>query len=341
MIIHMKRTLLLLFSAALLLGGDVQAQLSKVGTTAAEFLRVPVGARASAMSAYASTVNDPSAMVLNPAGLADVGGNEVLVEFTDWYLDINHTYLGVAIPTKKGGVAGVHVLAMNYGEFEETTAEAQGLTGRTFDAYSVSFGFSYAQYLIPQFTIGGTAKVVYEKIANSTASTVAFDVGTMYDTPFYGVRLGVSVTNFGSKLQMQGNDLIIGSDPDETQQGNYEPDANLSTDSFDLPLMLKVGLAWDAVNSEDLRLTLSVDGNNPTNNVQSLSLGGELGLMKNQVQLRGGLPYLGQDDATEKFNAGLGIKYEVSESLKLGFNYTYHGYRYLGDVNKLSVQVFF
>lgn len=54
---------------------------------------------------------------------------------------------------------------MNYGEFEETTAEAQGLTGRTFNAYSVSFGVSYAQYLIPQFTIGGTAKVVYEQIA--------------------------------------------------------------------------------------------------------------------------------------------------------------------------------
>lgn len=316
------------------------AQLSKVGTTAAEFLRIPVGARSSAMSAYAATVNDPSAMILNPSGLADITQNEVLAEVTDWYLDISHTYLGVAVPTKKG-VAGIHILALNYGEFEETTVEAQGLTGRTFDAYSVTFGVSYAQYLIPQFTIGGTAKVVYETIAKSSASTIAFDIGTMYDTPFYGVRFGVSVTNFGSKLQMQGNDLIISSDPDRSNDGNYEPDSYLATDAFDLPLMLKVGLAWDAMESENLRATISIDGNNPSNNVQSVSIGGELGLLNEQIQIRAGIPYLGQEDAIEKFNAGLGVKYEISETLKLGFNYTYHGYKYLGDVNKLSLQIYF
>jgi opacity protein-like surface antigen len=341
MIKNMKKLILSLFAIGILLGVDnTHAQLSKVGTTAAEFLRIPVGARASAMSAYAAIVDDPSAMILNPAGLADIQQNELLVEVTDWYLDISHTYMGVAIPTKKG-VAGVHVLALNYGEFEETTVEAQGLTGRTFDAYSVTFGISYAQYLIPQFTIGGTAKVVYETIAKSSASTIAFDIGTMYDTPFYGVRFGVSVTNFGSKLQMQGNDLIISSDPDRSNDGNYEPDALLSTDAFDLPLMLKVGLAWDALNTENLRATFSVDGNNPTNNVQSLSLGGEVGLLNEQIQIRAGIPYIGQDDAIEKFNAGLGVKYQINDALKVGFNYTYHGYRYLGDVNKIGLQVYF
>lgn len=337
----MKKIILSLLVIGIVFSTErAEAQLSKVGTTAAEFLRIPVGARSSAMSAYAATVNDPSAMILNPAGLADLEQNELLVEVTDWYLDITHTYMGVAVPTKKG-VAGVHVLALNYGEFEETTAEAQGLTGRTFDAYSVTFGISYAQYLIPQFTIGGTAKVVYETIAKSSASTVAFDIGTMYDTPFYGVRFGVSVTNFGSKLQMQGNDLIISSDPDRSNEGNYEPDANLATDAFDLPLMLKVGLAWDAVESENVRATLSVDGNNPTNNVQSLSIGGEVGLLNEQILIRAGVPYIGQEDAIEKFNAGLGVKYQISDALKIGFNYTYHGYKYLGDVNKLSIQIYF
>lgn len=338
---NMKKTVFAFIALCTLFGMEsAQAQLSKSGTTAAEFLKIPVGARASAMSAYAATVDDASAIVLNPAGLADLTQKEVLIEITDWYLDISHTYLGVAIPTKNG-VAGLHVLALNFGEFQETTAEANGLTGRTFDAYSVSFGVSYAQYLIPQFTIGGTAKVVYETIAKSSAAGLAFDIGTMYDTPFYGVRLGVSVTNFGSKLQMQGNDLIIKSDPDTGNDGNYEPDANLSTDSFDLPLMLKVGLAWDAIDKKDLRATLSIDGNNPTNNNQSVSIGGEIGLMNNQILLRGGVPYIGQDDAIEKFNAGLGVKYSTNNTLSFGFNYTYHGYKYLGDVNKLSVQIFF
>lgn len=337
----MKKLLFtLLFIAVIAPSSLVQAQLSKVGTTAAEFLRIPVGARSSAMSAYTATVNDASAMVLNPAGLADISTGQIQVEITDWYLDINHSYLGAAIPTKKG-VAGIHVLAMNYGEFEETTAEAQGLTGRTFNAYSVSFGASYAQYLIPQFTIGGTAKVVYEQIANSSASTIAFDIGTMYDTPFYGIRFGVSVTNVGSKLQMEGNDLIISSDPDESGEGNYEPDALLATDDFDLPLMLKVGLAWDAIDRDGVKATLSIDGNNPSNNTQSLSIGGEVSLLNDKVFLRGGVPYIGQDDAIETFNGGIGVKYTLSNDVGVAFNYTYHGYNYLGDVNKLSLQIFF
>ena len=336
----MKKLLLTIILIAVVAPTNlVYAQLSKAGTTAAEFLKIPVGARASAISAYTATVNDPSSMVLNPAGLADIGSVEIQVEVTDWYLDINHSYLGAALPTKKGAV-GVHVLAMNYGEFEETTAEAQGLTGRTFNAYSVSFGVSYAQYLIPQFTIGGTAKVVYEQIVKSSASTFAFDVGTIYDTPFYGVRFGVSVTNIGAKMQMTGNDLIISSDPDEAGEGNYEPDAKLVTDQFDLPLMLKVGLAWDAIDRDGVRATIAVDGNNPSNNTQSLSVGGEVSLLNNKIFLRGGIPYIGQKDAIETFNGGIGVKY-TRNNIGVAFNYTYHGYNYLGDVNKLSIQVFF
>lgn len=316
------------------------AQLSKVGTNAADFLLIPVGARSSAMSAYTATVNDPSAMVLNPAGLADVKRKQVLVEATDWYLDFTHTFMGVAIPTKKG-TAGVHVLAMNYGEFEETTAEAQGLTGRTFGAYSVTFGASYAQYLLPQFTIGGTMKYVYEKIQTSSASAIAFDVGTMYDTPFYGVRFAVGVTNIGSKMQMMGNNLIVRANIDRNQEGEYEPDALLSTDSYNLPLRLRVGLAWDAIDNQNIRATLAVDGNNPTNNLQSVSIGGEVSLMGDRVFLRGGLPYIGLVDATEKFNAGVGFKYDINSEMAIEFNYTYHGFDYLGDVSKLNVQIYF
>lgn len=336
------KKLSLIFVVGLSLGFSsiAEAQLSKTGTTAADFLLSPVGARASAMTAMTAAVNDPSAMILNPAGLADVKGNETMIEFTDWFLDFTHSYVGVAIPTKKG-VAGIHVLAMNYGEFQETTAEAQGLTGRTFGAYSVTFGGSYAQYLTTNFAIGGTAKAVYERISSTTASTIAFDIGTMYDTPFYGVRFGVSVTNVGSKLQLDGNDLIISGDIDNNSGGNFEPDAKLATDEFDLPLLLRVGLAWDAIENENMKATLTVDGNVPSNNLQSVSVGGELSLLNNQVFLRGGVPYIGLKDATEKFNAGVGIKFNLDESLRVGFNYTYHGYRYLGDVSKLGLQVYF
>lgn len=335
-----KTTITLL---VLLLAGSQQAfgqSISKAGTAAAEFLRIPVGARASAMSAMTATVNDASAAIYNPAGLADVEGTEIMLEYTDWYLDINHTFLGVAMPVGKG-VAGLSVVALNMGEFQETTVEAQGPTGRTFNAYSASVGGSYAQYLVPQFSIGGSFKFIYERIFNSSASTFAFDIGTMYETPFDGIILGVSITNAGSKLQIDGDDLLIASDPDPNGGGNYEPDAKRATEAFNLPLMLRVGLAWDPYVNENIRTTITVDGNSPSNNVQSLSVGGEIALMDEMIQLRGGMPYLGQDDRIETFNAGVGFRYKLDERLQLGINYTYHGYQYLSDVNKISLQIHF
>ncbi|MFN1834102.1 PorV/PorQ family protein [Balneola sp. MJW-20] len=339
----MKHIKIILLALAVVLIGTQEhygQSISKAGTSAAEFLRIPVGARASAMSAMTATVNDASAAIYNPAGLADIEGKEIMLEYTDWYLDLNHTFLGVAIPAGKG-VAGLNVVALNMGEFEETTVEAQGKTGRTFNAYSASIGASYAQYLIPQFSIGGSVKFIYEKIFNSSASTFAFDIGTLYETPFDGIKLGVSITNAGSKLQLDGDDLLISSDPDPNGGGNYEPDAKRATEAFNLPLMLRVGLAWDPYVSENIRTTITVDGNSPSNNVQSISVGGEIGLLNELIQIRGGVPYMGQDDRIETFNAGVGVRYKLDERLQLGINYTYHGYQYLSDVNKISLQIHF
>ncbi len=322
------------------IGSSSFAQISKVGTTASNFLEMPVGARASSMSAFAATVNDPSAMILNPAGLAELNSQEIQIEFTDYYLDFTHSYVGIGLPTKKG-VAGIHVLALNYGEFEETTEQAQGKTGRTFGAYSVSVGGSYSQKLTDKLSVGGTIKFLHEQIEDVSASGLAFDVGTLFITPFDDIRFGVSVTNIGSKMQLTGNGLITECDLDDSSSGNGNTDCNLATREYDLPLMLRVGFAWDAYISDDIKATLTLDGNNPSNNVQSISVGGEISLLNDTVFLRGGVPYIGQNNSKETFNAGVGIKYQVDSSLKLGFNYAYHGYEYLGDVNKLSLQVYF
>jgi len=323
---------------------DAFAQLSKVGTTAADFLNMPLGARSSSMSAYTATVNDPSATLLNPAGLTDMTRNSLLIEHTDWFMDMNHSFLGAAIPSGKG-VWGVHILAMNYGEFEETTAEAQGKTGRTFGAYSASFGLSYGRELTSNLSVGATVRRVHEQIWNSSASTTLFDVGTLYRTPIPNITFGVSVTNVGGTFQMTGNDLIIGSDPDDSQEGNYNPDAVLYTDKYAAPLVLRVGLEWDIqelFGNQSTNLTLTADGIAPSNNLQSVSVGAELSLLQEVVYVRGGLPTIGLRDATQTFNFGLAL--QAPEDLmpfSLQIGYAYHGYDYLPRVSKLSLLIDF
>jgi len=339
----MKKITFLILTISFLFGANslfAQRGTSQVGTTAAQFLKIPVGARSSAMSAVGATVNDVSAMFWNPGGLAMVEGNEVMLEYTDWFIDVRHNYFAVASELGKG-VAGLHVVALTMDEFEETTIEAQGKTGRTFSAYSLSVGGSYAQYIIPNLSIGGTAKFIFEKIFDSSASTFAFDVGTIYETPFDGLKFGFTITNAGSKLQITGDNLIIPADVDPSGEGNRETDAELSTEEFDLPLMLRVGFAWDAYKTEQFRATLAVDGTSPTDNFQSVSVGGELGLLNEQLFIRGGVPYIGLEDKTEEFNLGLGVKYGLSQDLKVGFGYTFHKYDILNNVNKVSLQIYF
>jgi hypothetical protein len=69
--------------------------------------------------------------------------------------------------------------------------------------------------LTDRFSIGFTAKFVQERIWNSTASGFAFDVGTLYRTPFNDLMIGASISNFGTSMKLDGRDIQFNSDPNE------------------------------------------------------------------------------------------------------------------------------
>ena len=80
------------------------------------------------------------------------------------------------------------------------------------------------------------------QIDDASANGVALDLGTLFVTPFNGLRLGASISNFGTKMQIGGP--LVPIDIDEGQAGNNESvTAVISTDEFDMPLTMRVGLA--------------------------------------------------------------------------------------------------
>lgn len=340
---NVRIILTFIFVLVLFNSSTIYAQsISKTGTSAGSFLQIPVGAQGSGMGgAVVAHVNDATSMFWNPAGLAEVTKTELIIEYADWFVDINHNYFGVAVPTEKG-VIGINAIALTMGEFDETTYDAPEGTGRTFSAYMLSGGVSYAQYLFDGFRLGGSLKFVHEKVAETSATAFAFDIGTIYRLPFKDIRFGVSITNVGTESQLDGDGLIVPVDIADDIDGNYISDSKLATDAFSLPINLKVGFAGEVYKTEDFRATLSIDGNNPSDNVQSLSIGTEISFLKDLFLIRAGIPYLGMEDRVQQYNFGVGINRGFNRnSMTLKFGYSFESYEYLSSVNRVSLQIFF
>lgn len=317
--------------------------ISKTGTTSAQFLNIPVGARPAALgSAITATLSDATAMYWNPGALALVENNQVMVENAEWFADMRHNFVGLAMPVGNG-VVGVHVLSLTMDDMEETTFQQQEGTGRMFGAYNYAVGVSYARFLMRNFSIGGTFKYVHEAIWNTSAGGFAMDLGTSYVTPFDGIRLGVRLANFGEKMNIDGKDLTTTVDIDPTSEGNNNRiDARLATNDFDLPLLLQAGLAWDGYESRYLRATVMADALSPSDANQSVNLGMELAFFEELVAVQAGLPelFLGEARMYE-FAAGGNVKYEMENGLGLDVGYALQSHKYLGLTNRFSLKLIF
>ena len=314
----------------------------KVGTSAATFLRIPVGTRGVAMgSAFVSIADDATAMFWNPGGMARLEKKAVLVDYAPWLPGLTFNYFGVVLPFDKLGTFGVNVTSLSTEDMLITTVEQPMGTGETFSANSFAVGIAYARNLTDRFSIGANVKFIREDILNSGASGFAFDIGTLYDTPFPNIRLGVSISNFGTNMRIDGEDLNIRVDIAPDQEGDSQSIVGrLRTDDFEAPLIMRVGLSWDALKLSNNRLTLAVEGSNPNDDAQSVNLGGEYALFGELLVLRGGFNDLFLDDREKGLTFGVGLNLKAS-GIDFSGGYAYQDFKNLDPVNRFSLEVRF
>ncbi len=313
-----KFILIYLISCGLMFGQ------SKVGSTAAPFLNVAIGARPIAMGgAFSATANDVSSLYWNPAGVSRIVGSEAMFSYSKWFADINYNWSGAAINLGGMGTVGLSVTYLDYGSMEVTTLSEQDGTGQMFDANDLALGLTYAYSLTDKFSIGGTAKYIEQRIWNSSASSVAFDLGVLYFSDIMGLKIGASISNFGSEMSLDGKDLLVQHDIDLQIEGNNEQIlATLNTDSYPLPLLFRIGLAIDAINIENHIVSVGIDALHPNDNNESLNIGLEY-VMYDLLSLRGGYKSLFLDNAEEGLTLGVGIKYDFAPGLGFYFDYAY------------------
>lgn len=318
--------------------GQINTDVTKVGTTSAQFLKIEAGARAVAMGgAFVAVNNDATALYWNPSGISRLSKAEVVLIHTKWLADISYNFAGLVLPLGSVGTVGVSITSLSMDEkMVRTVAHPDG-TGEKYDAGDIAAGLSYAKNLTNRFSIGFSLKYIQQNIWHMSSSTVALDIGTLFTTGFHDMKIGMSISNFGSKMRLEGKDVSVYYDPDLVKYGNNDKiPAQLQTDKFALPLIFRVGLAMDVLKGDSNRLTLALDAVHPNDNTENLNLGAEY-VFNNMLSLRAGYKSLFTRDTEEGFTVGAGLEYGIFGNTMLLIDFAYQDFGFLNNVQRFSL----
>jgi opacity protein-like surface antigen len=330
---------------------------TKVGTTAAQFLKIGVGARAIAMGgAFVAVANDVTGLYWNPAGIARMPRSEAILLHTEWLADVNFDYAGIAIKIGRLGTVGASITSVDMADMKVRTELQPEGTGEFFAAGDIAGSIAFARNLTDRFSIGFNAKYVHQRIWHMSTSGFAIDVGTLFTTQFKDMKIGMSISNFGTNMEMSGRDTreFIDINPDANGSNDKIP-SHLQLDSWSLPLIFRVGVSIDPINTDKHRLTVALDALHPNDNRERLNIGAEYSL-RNMVFLRGGLKSVqftapsGDSefgimepvtDSEEGFTVGAGVHLPIGSFAKLKLDYAYADFGRLQDVQRFSLSIEF
>lgn len=325
-----------------------------MGTTAANFLELGYDPKGIAMGeAVVSTVNDLSSIYWNPAGLSDMSGNEVYFTYQNWIVDTYTYFAGAGFVSPSLGTFAISILGINYGEMEVTTLDLQEGTGESFTPSDLAVNFSYGRSLTPWFGFGATLKYIHSTIYHLSADAFALDLGVIIKTSFLapsgnsgdGMKIGMSLSNYGTRMQYSGLDLLRSVDISPEEAGNYKDvKVEYQTDSWELPLVFRVGLSIDPIVKTNHRLTLAVNALHVNNNNESLNLGAEYmlsmpGLAK--IFLRGGYRGVFMEDSEFGPTFGIGLLLHFAKQNAIQFDYAYRDVGILGYSNVIGFSFLF
>lgn len=321
--------------------GTLSSNGTNVGTTAAPFLEIGVGARAQAMGgAYVSLANDATAMYWNPAGIGRITGFETSFTHVNWLLDTNFNYFGIVSAINENFVIGVNLTVLGGDEQPVRVVGLEEGTGEFYSVQDLAASISFAVNLTDRFSLGINAKYINQRIWHTSATGFALDVGGLYNTQFDGLQIGFSISNFGSEMQLDGRDLINALDPDITNEGVEKIPVNYETGSFGLPMLFRFGVSYSMpLEQLDSDFLVAVDLLKPNNDEESLNIGTEY-LFMDKFALRAGYqsPFL--DDRPGGLSLGGGLVIPTSQSnLKISVDYAYVDWGFLNSVHNFSISL--
>jgi len=318
----------------------------RYGTTTGNFLEIGVDSEGSSMGdAFVAVSDDISSIYWNPAGLASLDMPKLSFMSQPWLAGINMSFTAGALIIPRVGNIGFGLTQMNYGEMAVTTLEYQEGTGENFTASDIAASLTFSRKLVPWFSFGSTIKYVRSNIWHSSASAVAVDLGVLVNTDFFsftgkdedGLNIGMSISNYGTRMRFDGIDIYQPIDISEYEEGNYgDVPGQFRPSEWELPLIFRIGVALKPIVKNVFQLTISADALHPNNNSESINIGCALDNTIPGVgtfSVRGGMKALFMDNPEYGYTGGVGLKLFVLGNKFVSIDYAYKAIGILGNVH--------
>ncbi len=316
----MRKILLVLPLAAVLLMPNISFGQAKVGTAGAQFLEIGVSARAMGMGeAFMGIADDASVLYYNPAALSLLTQKEAIFTHIDYPAEINYEFVGLAIPAPSmSGTFGVSFYMLGMDDMPVTTYNNRtgiGINGgQTFTAKDYALGISYGAGLTDRFSLGLTLKYIAQYIEEESATGWAADLGTYYDTGFRNFKICMALANFG-------------------------PDMKFIEEPYPLPIDFRFGTSIDVINSANSHLTFAAQASHPNDNLEKYNFGFEY-WYNERFALRTGkkfnYDYYDESDEFGGMTFGAGARFLISD-YQLSLDYAYQDLGWLDSVNRFSL----
>jgi hypothetical protein len=316
--------------AAVAFASVATAQERKAGLNGAAFLKIGVGARMVALGSAATTVHsDPNAMFWNPAGTVMDGG-KTAVTFTrnEWLVGMNHDVAAVARSFNGIGTIGIGVIRLGLDGIAADRDIAptdevrflqvdENIGADTYGFNDLAVMVNYSRQFTDRLKIGANFKFIRQRIDDQSATTVASDVGVIYETGFRDLTLGARLNNLGGDLEFYNNPAPI-------------------------PLSFSLGASMSIAREENSRFTALVDAFKPQDEPQFYFAGAEWALA-DRVFLRGGYKLgfsgtrdsFGKSNTDEGFSFGGGIVVPFGDAV-LNLDYAYTEFSILDNTHRFS-----
>jgi len=308
---------------------------ARKGTSGAEQLLLPVGARSIATGqAFISHFSGIESIYYNPAGLDREGGTQAMFNYMNYIADIDLSYFAVSAQLEIGSVA-LSYKTLNFGDIPVTTVENPDGTGQLYSPDYFVIGLTYSKLITDRVSAGVNFNFIHEGIMNTSADGFAIDFGVQYRfTPNFS--LGASVKNIGTNMVYSGENLKTKTTVPGSALGSGSTVYELDTEGYGIPSYFELSLAYtNEINESN---SLSIGGVFRNNN--SLEDAARVGVEYNfndNFFLRGGYDFLleNSDQQIWGFTAGAGISYDFAQDMGLAFDYAFRDVKEFSTANHI------